>query len=72
MLHVETVAVDHPLQGLVWLPEGKLRVLDLRTLDGQPAVATCSAPAEVLYEKFGLTAQHAVEAARRLLDGQRA
>lgn len=48
MLHVETVAVDHPLQGLVWLPEGKLRVLDLRTLDGQPAVATCSAPAEVL------------------------
>lgn len=48
MLHVETVAANHSLQGLVWLPEGKLQIVDLRTLCGQPAVISCSGPAEVL------------------------
>lgn len=48
MLHVDTMAADQPLQGLVWLAEGKVRLLDQRMLPDQVVAIECGNPAQVL------------------------
>lgn len=48
MLHVDTIAADQPLQGLVWLAEGRLRMLDQRALPDRVEVIECGNPAQVL------------------------
>ncbi|MEL0167543.1 MAG: S-methyl-5-thioribose-1-phosphate isomerase [Pseudomonadaceae bacterium] len=48
MLHMDTMAAEQPLQGMVWLAEGKLRLLDQRVLPDQVTAIECGNPAQVL------------------------